>query len=500
VTRPLVVDDVVIFGSEDRSVYWLNAETGAEIRRNELGGPIVSSPVLVNGLAIFGCDDGGVYAFDAKSGEERWRFAAEEPVEAPIVAADGMVLAGTHGGDLYAIDLTNGTAIWSARAGGELRSAPVGRWGQDLSRQRRWPARRVRPENGRRLWSSDEEDYVGPPVLAGETLILGSKNGDAHAVDLNGRRQRTWAAANASSPSDGVAGLTLGASEGGGAVWFGDKRSVIRRLGSAADAGPAALRASWLLPFTSEPLAQSFLTIAPVAYGNQALVLDGSRNIFVLDPKTGKGKRIGAFGDKLAPTIEPTVAGDTLISMAGTTLFATDLPSGAPRWKFENTEAGVQPVTVAGETALWLTQHFPAAQDGKPQMPIGKLHALDLKTGAVRWQRPLTGFMGIGRAVVFGSTIFTSAPAAAFDLATGEPRWQAQLTNSPLGGGALNDAGDTLFIGMVQSAGSRASIAALRTTDGSVVWESDIGESSLNPLERPWLSAMCWWCRSTPAR
>lgn len=488
VTRPLVIDGAVIFGSEDRSVYWLDPDTGVEIRRKKLGGPIVSSPVLVNGRAIFGCDDGGVYAFDANNGEQKWRFAADEPVEAPIAAADGKIFAGTHGGDLHAIDAESGKAVWTTRVGDELRTAPASGGGKlyIVSGYGRLNAYDV--TNGRRLWSSPEEDYVGPPVIAGDALIVGGENGDAHAVDLAGNRQRTWAAASATSPSDGVPSLTLGASEGGGAIWFADKRSVIRRLGSAADAGPVALRASWLLPFTSEPLAQSFLTIAPVGYGNQALVLDGSRNIFVLDPKTGKGRRIGAFGEKLAPSIEPTVAGDTLISMAGTTLFATELPSGAARWKFENTEAGTQPATVADETALWLTQNFPSGPDGKTQMPVGTLHALDLKTGAVRWQRALTGFMGIGRAVVSGSTIFTSAPAAAFDLATGAPLWQAAVTDSPLGGGALNDTGDTLFIGMVQTAGSRSSIAAIRTADGSVMWQSDIGESPLNPLERPWLS------------
>ncbi len=487
-TRPLVFDGKVIFASEDRSVYWLNAETGAEIHRHELGGPIVSSPVLVHGLAIFGCDDGGVYAFDAQSSEQRWRFDAEEPVEAPIAAADGKIFAGTHGGDLHALDPATGEAIWSARVGDALRTAPAIAGGRLylVNGQGRLSAYDV--ANGRRLWSSEEEDYTGPPIAIGDTLIVGGENGDAYAVDLTGHRQRTWAATSASSPSDGVPALTLGASEGGGAIWFADKRSVIRRLGDAAAAGPVVLRAAWLVPYTQEPLARSFLTIAPTAYGEQALVLDGSRNIFLLDPKTGKGKRVGAFGDKLAPTIQPTVAADTLLTMTGTTLFATELPSGAARWKFENTEGGTQPITVAGETVLWLTQHFPPAEAGKTQMPLGQLHALDLKTGRVRWQRPLTGFTGIGAASVFQSTIFTSAPAAAFDLTSGEPRWVAQLTGSPLGGGALSEAGDMFFIGLVDPASSAASIAALRTTDGSVIWQNGIGNSPLNPLERPWPS------------
>ena len=64
VTRPLVSDGKVIFASEDRHVYFVNAETGQQVwRSKELGGAVVSSPILVHGRAIFGCDDGGLYAF-----------------------------------------------------------------------------------------------------------------------------------------------------------------------------------------------------------------------------------------------------------------------------------------------------------------------------------------------------------------------------------------------------------------------------------------------------
>jgi outer membrane protein assembly factor BamB len=488
VTRPVVAGDVVIFASEDRTVYSVDAATGVERWHREVGGAVVSSPALVDGLVLFGSDDGGVYALDVKTGEPKWRFPANAPVEAPIVVAGGRIFAGTHRGDLFAIDPATRKAIWSAEAGGELRTAPLvaGNVLYIVNGNARLVA--YDAATGRRLWSSEEKDYVGPPVLAGETLIVGSENGDVHRVDLSGRRQgEPWLAANASSPSDGAPALRLGGVEGGGAVWFADTRSVVRRLGPAA-VGPVALRAAWMLPFMQEPLTPNFLNIAPIAYGEQALVVNGGRDIFLLDPANGKGRHVGTFGEAGAPAIEPAVAGDTLLASAGTMLYATSLANGSARWKFDGKDPAAQPPTAAGDTAFWLTQHYEPPVDGKARPLKGMLHALDLATGAVRWQRPLSGFAGIGAALVSGSMLLTSAPTAAFDLATGEPRWQAQLDDMPIGGGALNDAGDTLYVGTVSNEEARASIAAIRTADGSVLWQRTIGDTALNTFERPWVS------------
>lgn len=487
VTQPVVAAGSVIFGSEDRHIYCLKAESGAEIWQRTLGGPVVSSPVLVNGVVIFGCDDGGVYAFDVTTGEERWHFAADEPIEAPIVSAAGRIFAATHGGHLFMIDPASGAEVWSAKTGGELRTAPAVADGVAYLVNGNSRLEAYNFATGRRRWSSEESDYIGPPVLVRDHLIVGSKEGDVHAVDLMGHRQKRWAAANASSPSDGISALRLGASAGGGAVWFADNKSVIRRLGPALT-GAVALRASWLLPFSKEPFTQHFFTSAPAAYGEKALVVDDARDIFLLNPGTGKGVRVGNFGETGSIAIEPTVTGDTLLAISGTTLYATALPGGAARWKFDSKDSGIQPVAVAGDRVFWLTQHFPPEVNGKAQPPVGTLHALDLTTGAVCWQQSLANFTGIGAAVVHGSTVYTSAPLTAFDLTSGAPRWRVKLPQSSLGGGALNAAGDILFAGLIDEKTSIASMAAIRTADGSVAWQREIGSSSMQPLERPWLS------------
>ncbi|MDA1044209.1 MAG: PQQ-binding-like beta-propeller repeat protein, partial [Verrucomicrobia bacterium] len=49
-------------------------------------GPIKSSVAIANGIAVFGSDDYSVYALDAKTGGEKWAFKTSSAVEAtPLI-------------------------------------------------------------------------------------------------------------------------------------------------------------------------------------------------------------------------------------------------------------------------------------------------------------------------------------------------------------------------------------------------------------------------------
>src|SRR5262249_31706662 len=85
-TRPLVVGDLVVFGSEDGTLYALDAATGRQGWTAQAGAAVVSSPALVGNVIVIGSDDQTVYGLDAKTGEQLWTFVAGGAVEAPIVA------------------------------------------------------------------------------------------------------------------------------------------------------------------------------------------------------------------------------------------------------------------------------------------------------------------------------------------------------------------------------------------------------------------------------
>lgn len=62
-SSPAVVDGVVYVGSQDDSVYALNAATGAKLWSRVTGGAVFSSPAVVNGAVYVGSDNDRRYAF-----------------------------------------------------------------------------------------------------------------------------------------------------------------------------------------------------------------------------------------------------------------------------------------------------------------------------------------------------------------------------------------------------------------------------------------------------
>lgn len=486
-SRPLVVSDTVIFGSEDRTIYGLDAVTGAPRWEKPVttGGPIVSSAALAGDVVVIGSDDGAAYGLDPATGEQRWLFVTDDAIEAPIVVADGTAYVASRDGSLYAVDGSTGEERWAAEIGQVLRTAPAVGAGRVFVVDEYNRLIALDRMTGRRLWRTVEEVYVGPPVLVGETLVVAGEDGKIYRLDLDGKKQGEWDAADASIPTDGTPSFKLGPTLADGAVWLVDDRAVIRRLGLAPKtSGPAALPLSWFDGVINPPFGQNFLFYTAVEYRGQAIVLDDGKNVYQIDPATGKGKKLGALGgDGTLGVADPVVAGDTLLVALGGTLHAVNLPDLTPLWQFRGNGTSNRPVTVDGDTVLWLTETEESASGGAQ----GRLYVLDLAGGAPRWQAPLDSGEFVGGAVVHAGTVFVSTPPSAFDLATGEQRWRADVGGQPIAGPALDESGETLFVGLIDASGTSGAVAALAASDGGVRWRVSLGPEVVSPFEPLWL-------------
>jgi outer membrane protein assembly factor BamB len=222
-------------------------------------------------------------------------------------------------------------------------------------------------------------------------------------------------------------------------------------------------------PFTSNQLRNTV-----VEYAGRAVVVDAMRGVFSLDPATGNGTKLTDLpGDSAVAQVDPVLAGDTLLAITGRTVQALDLRTARVTWQGAAPGTTVRPPIIAGDTVLWAN-----TAEG-----TGSLLALDLATGTQRWQAGLGTVTQVGGVAANGDTVFTSTPPAAWDLRTGAQRWQAAVPGVTVGGPALSDDGQTLYVAGIDQANSTGLVAALDSATGAVRWHVQLDDAVISPLD-----------------
>lgn len=483
--RPLAVGPLVVAAGEDGTVYGLDADSGRERWTFAGDGGIVSWPVLADGTVIVGSDAGTVHGIGPDDGSRRWSFRANGPVEAPVAfdQARGVAYVASRDGTLAAFRPAECPAaartcdtVWSAEPGGALRGAPlvVGDLVLVVDEERELIA--VRADDGRRAWSLGG-GFVGAPILVGDSVLAATRSGTVELLAPTGERLAAWDANVGGGSADGPASFAYGPVLGGDAIWTADTNAVVRRLGAPLDGTLRTLPIAWIDQSTRPPFAGVQLRHTIVEYRGLALAVDFQGSLFALDPATGRGSNLAPPGNSVVTQVDPTLAGDLLLTVSGRTLQALDLRTGQPAWRAVAPGTVARPPVVAGGAAVWAT----AGDDG------ASLQAVDAATGAPRWQASLGRVAQVGGVVAGSDVAFTAVPTAAWDLATGALRWRVDLPGLMVGGPALSADGGVLYVAGLRPDGSHGFVASLDATTGSTRWLAEIPDAVLAPLDRLWL-------------
>ena len=73
-SSPLIIQDKIFIGSNDKNLYCLNKNAGNLIWKKKLDGKINSDPIDYKGLVIVASSDGKLVALNQKDGTMRWEF------------------------------------------------------------------------------------------------------------------------------------------------------------------------------------------------------------------------------------------------------------------------------------------------------------------------------------------------------------------------------------------------------------------------------------------
>ena len=167
---PLVTDGRVYVASMDHHLYCLDAETAEEIWKAEVGGAMAKQPLLVDGILYVGAFDGKVHAIKADSGElvEGFDFQAKNWIWSTPLMVEGQLFVTALDGSLYAIEPATGNVL-----------APY-------------------PYNSGEI--DDGKDVIrANPVEVGDYIIIGTEKGRVIAVK-EAQRGCSWPSGTSESP------------------------------------------------------------------------------------------------------------------------------------------------------------------------------------------------------------------------------------------------------------------------------------------------------------
>jgi outer membrane protein assembly factor BamB len=148
-SSPVICRNKVFIGSDDSSIYVLDAKGGNLLWKFKTGGRISSSAAIYNGKVYVVSFEGYMYCLDEDSGRELWKFKTagervfaapgihgipekERPLDDPWdmylsspVVANGNVYFGCGAGIFYALDCNSGKKKWEYITNGVIHSSPA---------------------------------------------------------------------------------------------------------------------------------------------------------------------------------------------------------------------------------------------------------------------------------------------------------------------------------------------------------------------------------------
>ncbi|MBU0495415.1 MAG: PQQ-binding-like beta-propeller repeat protein [Chloroflexi bacterium] len=215
VVAPIIAFNGVVYavcrvGREGGNIlYALDAVTGEEVWHFiPTGGvTITASPAAQDGLILLGTNQGTLYALDAAVGRVAWQWDTQGAIQAAPVVTQDTVYVGTMGGCLAALDLLTGQEQWCVETGNAIHMAPVVAQGRVFVSDRAGRFRALDITTGRELWSVSVSDIPSMPMVLGPTVFVPTVEHELYAL-VAATGQRRWIARFKPLRSGGFSDMT----------------------------------------------------------------------------------------------------------------------------------------------------------------------------------------------------------------------------------------------------------------------------------------------------
>jgi outer membrane protein assembly factor BamB len=175
-------------GADGFLVAW-DADSGRELWRFR-SAPIESSPLLKGKRLFFGSWDRGIYAINAETGKRIWRFGADDQVNTSAAYWKGRIYIASDGGTLYSLSAKTGKLLWSAQSQSTFGSrefwyaTPTVAYGRVYIGNTDGTMYVFGAKSGKLLWARPLGSYVyGAAAVYRRKVFVGTYDGQFYALD-----------------------------------------------------------------------------------------------------------------------------------------------------------------------------------------------------------------------------------------------------------------------------------------------------------------------------
>ncbi len=195
-SQPLIDKENVYYGGVSGRLYVRHNLTGKLKYAIDLGAPIESSPVISQGRLIVYLRGHQMVCLDAETGKIIWNYRRAVPVTVTLqrvsrpLIIDNKIIAGFADGFLLALSLEEGAVLWEQKLVESQKFVdvdinPVLVNGVVLSGSPSSTLRGVDPVSGN-IKIQYNESSAGNILVRGETIILGTHEGEVVFMNLSG--------------------------------------------------------------------------------------------------------------------------------------------------------------------------------------------------------------------------------------------------------------------------------------------------------------------------
>lgn len=282
-STPLVLEDLIVFGSESGTLHAVDRSGKARWQFAVPSAEIFSRPITDGERIFFGATNQTFYALSL-SGRIEWQYSAKERIKSDAALSEGVVYMTSYDGHVYALDAQRGNLRWCYPA--EEPSAPPvpstppqekdkpAKLAAEPAKLAAEPAKSAEPDTQAQptgqIAAPKEFSYAAPVIRDG-VLYVGNLDGTMYAL----------------STADGTlkwrfktgGGITSTAFIEGEALYFGSKDDNVYAIDAAT-----GTKVLWQFKTGDDVLS------SPRVFDGVLWVGSNDHSILALDAKTGKEK------------------------------------------------------------------------------------------------------------------------------------------------------------------------------------------------------------------